>query len=142
MSYLPTLRREHKGAIVLDGSAAAHEQIRALADLYREDPEGVGDMLIQIADLKGQVECERDLDGLGHAEHVRDEIVSELLDEIGGAETRLDPRDNHHALMQARSLAHQARRIGDAAQQRADELAALTAVARGVREERRRPPVC
>ncbi|MBX7551515.1 hypothetical protein K1Y78_26620 [Streptomyces sp. tea 10] len=142
MSYLPTLRREHKGALVLDGSAAAHEQIRVLADLYREDPEGVGDMLIQIADLKDQAERERDLDGLGHAERMRDEIVSELLDELGGAETHLDPRDNHYALMQARSLAHQARRIGDAAEQRAEELAALTAVARGVREERRRPPVC
>ncbi|MFH9227652.1 hypothetical protein [Streptomyces lydicus] len=142
MSYLPTLRREHKGALVLDGSAAAHEQIRTLADLYREDPEGIGDMLIQIADLKDQAERERDLDGLGHAEHIRGEIAAELLNELGGAEIHLDRRDNHHALMQARSLAHQARRIADAAQQRADELAVLTAVARGAREERRTPPVC
>lgn len=142
MNYLPTLRCEHKGAIVLDGSAAAHEQLRTLADLYREDPEGVGDMLIQIADLGGQVECERALDGLGHAEHVRDEIVGELLDELGGAEIHLDPRDNRHALMQVRSLAHQARHIADAAQRRVDELVVLTAVARGVREGCRRPPVC
>ncbi|MCZ4099809.1 hypothetical protein [Streptomyces sp. H39-C1] len=142
MSYLPTLRRAHNGAIALDGSAAAHEQISALADLYREDPEGVGDMLIEIADLKDRAERERDLDGLGHAEHMRDAIVTELIHEIGGAEIHLDPRDNHHALMQARSLAHHARRIGDAAQQRADQLAALTAIARGVREERRRPPAC
>lgn len=138
MPYLPNLRREHKGALVLDGGAAAHEQIRLLADLYREDPEGVGDMLIQIADLKDQAERERDFDGLGRAEHMRDEIVEELLDEIGGAEIHLDPRDNHHALMQARSLAHQAGRIHEAAQRRAEELAVLTAVARGARDERRK----
>ncbi|MGM9465362.1 hypothetical protein [Streptomyces murinus] len=142
MTYLPILRREHKGALVLDGSDAASEHIRALADLYREDPEGVGDMFIRVAELRDQAERERDLDGLGHAEHMRDEIVDELLDEIGGAKVHLDPRDNHHALMQARRLAHQAQQIAGAAQQRADELAALTAVARGVREERRRPPVC
>ncbi|MFH9246712.1 hypothetical protein ACH4LK_14930 [Streptomyces lydicus] len=142
MSYLPTLRRERKGALVLDGSSAAHEQIRTLADLYREDPEGVGDMLIRIADLKDQAERERALDGLGHAEHVRDEIVGELLDELGGAEIHLDPRDTHHALMQARSLAHQAQQIAGAAKCRADELAVLAAVARGAREESRRPPVC
>ncbi|WP_411142301.1 hypothetical protein [Streptomyces sp. x-80] len=142
MSYLPTLRREHKGALVLDSSAAAHEQIRALADLYREDPEGVGDMLIRVADLKDRAERERALDGLGHAEHVRDEIVGELLSEIGGGEIHLDPRDNHHALMQARSLAHQARCIANAAQRRADELAVLTAVARGVRGEGWRPSAC
>ncbi|TQK44389.1 hypothetical protein FBY35_5893 [Streptomyces sp. SLBN-118] len=141
MSYLPTLRHEQKGAIVLDGGDAAHELIRTLADLYREDPEGVGDMLIQVASLKDQAERERDLDGLGRAEHLRDEIVAELLNEIGGAEIHLDPRDNHYALMQARSLAYQARRIAEAAQQRADELAVLTAVARGAREERRKPPV-
>ncbi|MEU6475350.1 hypothetical protein ABZ858_00395 [Streptomyces sp. NPDC047017] len=142
MTYLPILRRGHKGALVLDSNAAASEYIRTLADLYREDPEGIGEMLIRIAELRDRAERERDLDGLGHAEHVRDEIVDDLLDEIGGAEIHLDPRDNHHALMQARRLAYQARQIGDAAQQRADELAALTAVARGVREERRRPPVC
>ncbi|MEW2081067.1 hypothetical protein [Streptomyces sp. NPDC005283] len=142
MSYLPTLRREHKGALVLDGSSAAHEQIRTLADLYREDPEGVGDMLIQIADLKDQAERERDLDGLGRAEHVRDEIVDELLDDMGGAKIHLDPRVNHHALMQARRLAFQAGWIAQAAQGRANELAALTAVARGVREEKRGPSVC
>ncbi|MEU4166156.1 hypothetical protein AB0F46_04620 [Streptomyces sp. NPDC026665] len=142
MSYLPILRRAHKGALVLDSAAAAHEQIRNLADLYREDPEGVGGMLVQIADLKDQAELERDLDGLGHAEHVRDSIVGELLDEIGGAQIHLDPRDNHHALMQARSLAYQAHRIADAAQQRVSELAVLTAVARSAREQRRRPPIC
>ncbi|MFD5430315.1 hypothetical protein [Streptomyces sp. NPDC127084] len=142
MSYLPILRRKCGGLLALDGSAAAHRQIRALADLYREDPEGVGDMLIDIADLRDRAECERELDGLGHAEHVRDGIVDELLQEIGGAETRLDGRVNHFALMQARSLAHEARHIAAAAERRADELAALTAIARGVREESRRPPVC
>ncbi|WJV48924.1 hypothetical protein [Streptomyces flavofungini] len=139
MTYLPTIRREHKGALVLDGGAAAHEQIRLLADLYREDPEGVGDALTEIADLENQVERERCLDGLGHAEHRRDEIVQELLDEIGGAELHLDPRESHHALMQARSLAHHAQFIADAARRRADELAALTAIARQVREQGRRP---
>lgn len=141
MSYLPTLRREHKGALVLDGTATARAQIRALADLYREDPEGVGDLLIQIADLGDRAERERDLGGLGYAEHARDEIVEELLDEIGGAQVHLDPRVNHHALMQARSLAFQANQIARAATDRAEELAKLTAVARGAREQKRRVPV-
>ncbi|WP_329318017.1 hypothetical protein [Streptomyces sp. NBC_01262] len=140
MNYLPILRRGHKGALMLDSTSAAHEQIRSLADLYRQDPEGVGDMLIQIADLKDRVECERELDGLGHAEHVRDEIVGELLDDIGGARVHLDHRANHRALMQARDLAHQAMHIAGAAQRRAEELAVLTAVARQVREERRKSP--
>ncbi|MCK7627251.1 hypothetical protein MUU72_29850 [Streptomyces sp. RS10V-4] len=142
MPYLPALRREREGVLVLDGSVAARELIRLLADLYREDPEGVGDVLIQIAELKDQAECERNLDGLGYVEHMRDEIVQEVLDEIGGAETHLDPRVNHHALMQARSLAHQAGQICEAARRRAEELAVLTAAARGVREARRKPPLC
>ncbi|MEU2558419.1 hypothetical protein ABZ626_03590 [Streptomyces longispororuber] len=135
MTHLPTLRREHKGALVLDGSAAAREYILALADLYREDPEGVGDMLTGIADLKDQVERERILDGLGRAEHARDDMITELLVEIGGAEFHLDPRENHHALMQARRVAYQAACIAEAFRCRAEELAAQTAVARG---ERRR----
>ncbi|MFI9149455.1 hypothetical protein [Streptomyces sp. NPDC053367] len=101
--YLPVLRREHKGALVLDGSEVARGQIRALADLYREDPERVGEMLAAIADLGDRAEHERDLDGLGRAEHERDDLVEELLDDIGGAHTHLDGRVNHNALMQARN---------------------------------------
>ncbi|WP_406126950.1 hypothetical protein [Streptomyces sp. NBC_00989] len=140
MDYLPILRHCHKGAIVLDSGAAAREQIHSLADLYRQDPEGVGDMLIQIADLKDLVDCERHLGGLGRAKPVRDEIVGELLDEIGGAEIHLDHRDNHRALMQARDLAHQAQDIADVAGRRVDELEALTARARQVREGWRAAP--
>ncbi|MFD9792077.1 hypothetical protein ACFWXK_14125 [Streptomyces sp. NPDC059070] len=138
MPYLPTLRRTCMGALVIDRTLAAHEQARALADLYREDPEGVGDMLIEIADLSDQAERQRDLCGLGHAEHVRDDLVEELLDELGGARLCLHPHDAHHALMQARSLARQAQQNANISHQYAEELTALTAVARGVREERRR----
>ncbi|MFG2022290.1 hypothetical protein [Streptomyces sp. NPDC048825] len=139
MDYLPILRRGHKGALVLDSASTAREQIHRLADLYRQDPEGVGDMLIQIADLRDLAECERHLGGLGHAEPVRDGIVGELLNDIGGAEIHLDHRGTHRALMQARDLAHQALDIAEAAHRRADELTVQTALARQVREERRKP---
>ncbi|MFM9493660.1 hypothetical protein ACKI1Q_08480 [Streptomyces galilaeus] len=138
MNYLPILRREHKGALVLDSSSAARERIHSLADLYRQDSEGVGDMLIQIADLKDLVECERNLGGLGRARPVRDEIVGALLNDIGGADIHLDHRENHQALMQTRDLAHQALDIAEVALQRADELEVRTALARQVREERRK----
>ncbi|MFD9394105.1 hypothetical protein ACFWBB_26225 [Streptomyces sp. NPDC060000] len=140
MNYLPILRRCHKGALALDNGAAAREQIHGLADLYRQDPEGVGDMLIQIADLKDVIDCERHLGGLGRAKLVRDEIVGELLDDVGGAEIHLDHRENHRALMQTRDLAHQALDIAEVALQRADELEASTALARQAREERRKAP--
>ncbi|MFJ4939028.1 hypothetical protein ACIP8U_34900 [Streptomyces pseudovenezuelae] len=140
MDYLPTLRHCHKGAIVLDNGAAARAQIHSLADLYRQDPEGVGDLLIQIADLKDLVDCERHLGGLRYAKPVRDEIVGTLLGDIGGAEIHLDHRDNHRALMQARQLAHQAQDIAEVAGRRVDELEALTARARHEREGRRTAP--
>ncbi|WSQ08948.1 hypothetical protein OG604_14880 [Streptomyces sp. NBC_01231] len=140
MNYLPILRRGHKGALVLDSSSAAREQIHCLADLYRQDPHAVGDMLIKIADLKDLIECERNLGGLGHAKPVRDEIVGELLNDIGGAEIHLDHRETHQALMQTRDLAHQALDIAEVAHQCADELEVRTALARQAREERRKAP--
>lgn len=140
MNYLPILRSGHKGALVLDSASSVREQIHSLADLYRQDPEGVGDMLIQIADLKGLVDCERHLDGLGHAQRVRNEIVGELLGDIGGAEIHLDHRDTHRALMQTRDLAHQALDIAEVACKRADELEVRTALARQSREGQRKIP--
>lgn len=140
MNYLPILRRCHMGALVLDNGSAAREQIHGLADLYRQDPEGVGDMLVKIADLKDLVDCERHLGGLGRAKLVRDEIVGELLNDVGGAEIHLDHRENHRALMQTRDLAHQALDIAEVALQRADELEDSTALARQAREERRKTP--
>lgn len=140
MNYLPILRRGRGGALVLDSSSAAREQLHCLADLYRQDPEGVGDMLIKIADLKDLAECERNLGGLGLAGPVRDEIVGELLGDIGGAEVHLDHRENRRALMQTRNLAHQALDIADVAHQRADELEVRTALARQARGERRKNP--
>ncbi|MGW4981228.1 hypothetical protein [Streptomyces mirabilis] len=140
MNYLPILRRCHKGGLVLDNGAPAREQIHSLADLYRQDPAGVGGMLIQIADLKDLVDCERHLGGLGRAKLVRDEIVGELLDDVGRAEIHFDHRENHQALMQTRDLAHQALDIADVASQHADELEASTALARQAREERRKTP--
>ncbi|MER6367494.1 hypothetical protein ABT255_03780 [Streptomyces mirabilis] len=140
MNYLPILRRCHMGALVLDNGSAAREQIHGLADLYRQDPEGVGDMLVKIADLKDLVDCERHLGGPGRAKLVRDEIVGELLNDLGGAEIHLDHRENHRALMQTRDLAHQALDIAEVALQRADELEDSTALARQAREERRKTP--
>ncbi|MEH0535743.1 hypothetical protein QBB31_14065 [Streptomyces scabiei] len=140
MNYLPILRRCHKGALVLDNGSAAREQIHGLADLYRQDPEGVGGMLIHIADLKDLVDCERHLGGPGRAKLVRDEIVGELLNDVGGAEIHLDHRESHQALMQTRDLAHQALDIAEVASRRADELEVLTALARQAREERRKAP--
>ncbi|MEW2117707.1 hypothetical protein AB0945_21450 [Streptomyces sp. NPDC005474] len=140
MNYLPILRRCHKGALVLDSGGAAREQIHGLADLYRQDPEGVGDMLIHIADLKDLADCERHLGGLGRTKLVRDEIVGELLNDVGGAEIHLDHRENHRALMQTRDLAHEALDIAEIASRRAAELEVLTALARQAREERRKAP--
>lgn len=140
--YLPTLRYERRGGIVLDGSLAAREQIQVLADLYRHDAEGVGGALVEIADLKEQVDRERELGGIGNAAVMRDELVGELLDDIGSTEIHLDHRVNHRALMQARSLAEEARGLYEAAQQRVAELEAAIAITRGEREARRRCPAC
>ncbi|WP_190197197.1 hypothetical protein [Streptomyces djakartensis] len=140
--YLPTLRYERKGGIVLDGSLAAREQLQVLADLYRHDAEGVGGALVEIAHLKERVDRERELGGIGNAAVVRDELVGELIDDIGGAEIHLDHRVNHRALMQARSLAEEARGLYEAALQRVAELETATAIARGGREVGRRCPAC
>ncbi|MGW6393296.1 hypothetical protein ACWFR1_22945 [Streptomyces sp. NPDC055103] len=139
MIQLPTLRPEVHGVLVLDDSASARARLCALADLYREDPEGVGDALILIADLGEAAEEARRSSGCGCIGHARDEVVDDLLADMGGARIPLDPRINHHALMQARRLAAAAQSIADTARARADELASLTALERQVREEARRP---
>ncbi|WP_328404025.1 hypothetical protein OHS70_34325 [Streptomyces sp. NBC_00390] len=133
MGYLPKLRRRRGGCAVLDGGEQAHSLLRELADLYYEDSEGVGDMLTTIAELDKAAERERHLDGLGDSEHARDNLVNQLLDEIGGAELHFDPHVTHHALMQARKVAHEARTLAIALEARAEELTRLAVIARGER---------
>ncbi|MGA5637712.1 hypothetical protein ACPCTN_03025 [Streptomyces cinereoruber] len=139
MIQLPTLRLEGHGILVLDNAASAHGYLRTLADLYREDPEGVGDALILIADLGDAAEEVRCSGGCDCAGRARDGVVDDLLLDLGGARTALDPRVTHRALMQARQLAGAAQAIADTARARADELAALTGMERKAREDARRP---
>lgn len=134
MGYLPKFRRHRGGCAVLDASEQAHTLLRDLADLYYEDPEGVGDMLITIRDLDNAAEAERHLDGLGHAEHDRDDLVQQLLNEIGGAEFHFDHRIAHYSVMQARRVAHEAAVLAQDLRERAEELTRLAAIARGERE--------
>ncbi|WP_274558016.1 hypothetical protein [Streptomyces spiramyceticus] len=134
MSQLPKLRRRRGGRVILDGSEQVYPILRALADLYYEDPEGIGDVLVAIADLDKAAECERDLDGLGSSEHARDDLVNQLLDELGGAELHFDHRANHYAVMQARRVAHEAQHLATQLTSRAAEVTRLAAIARGERE--------
>ncbi|MFE4305627.1 hypothetical protein [Streptomyces sp. NPDC056891] len=137
MLQLPTLLAEARGILVLDDSVSARAHLRTLADFYREDPEFVGDILILIADLGDAAEEAQCSGGCNCTARARDVLVDDLLADMGGARTPLDPRVNHHALMQARRLAGAAQAIADVARARADELATLTAVERQVREEAR-----
>ncbi|MFE5969830.1 hypothetical protein [Streptomyces sp. NPDC056463] len=139
MIQLPILRKGVHGDLILDDTASVRARLCALADLYREDPEGVGDVLIRIADLGDQAEGNRCAGGCDCAARVRDGALGDLLVDMGGARTLLDPNVTHRALMQARRLAVAAQSIADAARARVDELASLTALARHVREEAWRP---
>ncbi|MEV7279708.1 hypothetical protein [Streptomyces sp. NPDC093111] len=137
MTYLPTLGRDCDGALVLDNSTVIHACLRILADLYREDPEGTGDALVGIADLGDAVEEERCSSGCGCIERARDAVIDRLIESLGGARVRLDPRVNHRALMQIRHLAGEARWIADVSDARAEELASVAAVARQMNEKGR-----
>lgn len=115
MGRLPTLRREHPDRLVLDSSQQIIPVLVALARAWREDPEGVGALFADIADRDDQARAEAHLDGLGNAEHARDQIADQLLTEAGGAEFHLrTDRD--------RLAAHQARRIAEEARDMADTL--------------------
>lgn len=139
MIQLPILRAEVHGVLVLDDTASVRAHLRTLADLYREDPEGVGDALILIADLGDAAEEARCSGGCDCAGLARDRVVDDLLVDMGGARVALDPRISHRALMQARGIAGAAQAIADTARARADELAALAAMERKAREDARRP---
>lgn len=89
MGRLPTLRREHPDRLVLDSSQQTIPVLVALARAWREDPEGVGALFADIADRDDQARAEAHLDGLGNAEHARDQIADQLLTEAGGAEFHL-----------------------------------------------------
>ncbi|XUM00296.1 hypothetical protein ACQ86F_25635 [Streptomyces venezuelae ATCC 10712] len=89
MIQLPTLRTDVHGILVLDDTASAHNYLRTLADLYREDPEGVGDALILIADLGDAAEEVRCSGGCDCAGRARDGMVDNLLVDMGVRELSL-----------------------------------------------------
>lgn len=82
------VRRTPLGA-ELDVSDLVETLVRQLADNYADDPEGIGDELARIAELGAAAVNERYLDGAGYAEHERDSLVEQLVDDMGGARMRL-----------------------------------------------------
>lgn len=113
MGHLPALRAEHPGRLVLDATAQALPALTGLACAFRADPDGIGALLADLADLDDSARTEAHLDGLGHAEHARDQVAEQLLREAGGAELHLHPDRDRHAAHQARRIAEEARRIAD-----------------------------
>lgn len=86
---LPVRVRRTGLAVELDTSALMRTLLVALADQFAEDPEGVGELLTEIAELSASARSEHTLDGRGHAEHARDERLDKLVEELGGAEQQL-----------------------------------------------------
>lgn len=82
------VRRTPLGA-ELDVSDLVETLVRQLAENFADDPEGVGDELARIAGLGAAAVNERHLDGAGYAEHERDSLVEQLVDDMGGARMRL-----------------------------------------------------
>lgn len=115
MGYLPTLRTDHQDRLVLNAAEQAGTVLVGLARAWREDRDGIAAQLADLAELDDAARGEVQLDGLGNAEHARDQIADQLLTEAGGAEFHLrTDRD--------RLAAHQARRIAEEARDMADTL--------------------
>jgi hypothetical protein len=114
MGYLPTLRREHRDRLVLDAAEQATTVLIGLARAWRADPEAIDALLGELAQLNDCVRDEVHLDGLGHAEHARDQIVEQLLTEAGGTQLHLGPKRDRRAAHQARRIAKEARGMADA----------------------------
>ncbi|MEU2857606.1 hypothetical protein ABZ672_04135 [Streptomyces mirabilis] len=105
MGHLPTLRREHRDRMVLDAAQQVTPVLIALARAWREDSEGIGALFADIADRDDQARAEAHLDGLGDAEHARDQLADQLLAEVGGAQFHLGRTRDRHAVHQARRMA-------------------------------------
>ncbi|WP_354643951.1 hypothetical protein [Kitasatospora camelliae] len=86
---LPVRVRRTGLAIELDTSALMRALLTTLADQFSEDPEGVGEALLEISQLSDSARAEHTLDGRGHAEHARDEKLDALIEDLGGAEQQL-----------------------------------------------------
>lgn len=110
MGYLPTARIDSKGKPILSHGTGTPLVI-ALAAMYADNPEVIGDLLCEIAELADAVEVERELDGAGNALPRRDELVDLLVEECGGGDIALDTRPVVAALWMARGVAHEARQI-------------------------------
>ncbi|NGO68007.1 hypothetical protein [Streptomyces boncukensis] len=82
------VRRTPVGA-ELDVSDLVEMLVRQLAENYADDPAAVGDELTRIAELGSAAASERHLDGAGHAEHERDRLVEQLVEDMGSARIRL-----------------------------------------------------
>ncbi|GHE80041.1 hypothetical protein GCM10014715_39230 [Streptomyces spiralis] len=113
MSNLPALRREAPDRLVLDSAQQVTPVLIALARAWREDPVGIGALFGDIADHDDTARAQAHLDGLGEAEHARDQLADQLLAEVGGAGFHLDHTRDRHAAHQARRIAEEARRMAD-----------------------------
>ncbi|MFI5799086.1 hypothetical protein [Streptomyces sp. NPDC051677] len=120
MGHLPTLRREHPDCMVLDSAQQVTPVLIGLARAWREDPVGVGALFADIADRDDQARADAHLDGLGDAEHARDQLADELLAAAGGAQFHLDRTRDRNAAHQARRIAEEARRMADILDQHAN----------------------
>lgn len=114
MGHLPTLRREHPDRMVLDASEQVATVLIGLARAWYANPAAVDALFAGIAKLDGCVRDEIELDGLGSAEHARDQLVDQLVTEAGGADFHLSPERDRHAAHQARRIAEEARRMAAA----------------------------
>lgn len=113
MGHLPHLRREHLDRLVLSSAEQASAVLVGLARVWREDPQGVAAQLADLAELDDAARAEAHLDGLGHAEHARDDLADQLLTEAGGAEFHLRANRDRRAAHEARRIAEEARRMAD-----------------------------
>ncbi|WP_033819770.1 hypothetical protein [Kitasatospora sp. MBT63] len=123
MTYLPTLGINSDGALTLDHTGQLAPLLLDLAEQLNED-EAVGEALGEIADLRDRARAERELDGLGHAEHALDDKATRLIESLGHGAGPLDSRNGVYAIQQARQIAIEARRIAETATAYADRLAA------------------
>lgn len=70
------------GGAVLHLEAHLFRLVLELAEQFTEDPDGVGEQLREIDALSNPRED-------SHAEHQRDQLVDELMEQIGGSHLRL-----------------------------------------------------
>ena len=123
MTYLPTLGIDADGVLSLDHTGQLEPFLLDLAEQFGDD-ETMSDALGEIADLRDQARGERELDGLGHAEHALDNRAVALIESLGHGAVALDGRQGVYAIQQARRIAADARRIAETATAYADRLAA------------------